>query len=95
MGAEASTVYELEDRSNELVVRLARGEKKRPLERITLKVGEGIAGTVVKTGKPMVIQDVSRKRNSRTESTGSQDFEPNPRSASPSSCETGPWALFR
>jgi len=61
MGAEASTVYELEDRSNELVVRLARGEKKRPVERITLKVGEGIAGTVVKTGKPMVIQDVSQE----------------------------------
>ncbi len=29
MGAEASTVYELEDRKNELVVRLARGEKKK------------------------------------------------------------------
>ena len=62
MGAEASTVYELEDRSNELVVRLARGEKKRPVELITLKVGEGIAGTVVKTGKPMVIQDVSQEK---------------------------------
>jgi signal transduction histidine kinase len=64
MGAEASTVYELEDRSNELVVRLARGEKKgaSPLERVSLKVGEGIAGTVVKTGKPMVIQDVSQEK---------------------------------
>jgi signal transduction histidine kinase len=62
MGAEASTVYELEDRSNELVVRLARGEKKGPVARITLKVGEGIAGTVVKTGKPMVIQDVSQEK---------------------------------
>jgi signal transduction histidine kinase len=62
MGAEASTVYELEDRTNELVVRLARGEKKGPVERVTLKVGEGIAGTVVKTGKPMVIQDVSQEK---------------------------------
>ena len=62
MGAEASTVYELEDRSNQLVVRLARGEKKGPVERITLKVGEGIAGTVVKMGKPMVIQDVSQEK---------------------------------
>src|SRR5512139_3656351 len=62
MGAEASTVYELDDRSNELVVRLARGEKNGPpLGRVTLKVGEGIAGTVVKTGKPMVIQDVSQE----------------------------------
>jgi signal transduction histidine kinase len=62
MGAEASTVYELDDRSNELIVRLARGEKKGPVERVTLKVGEGIAGTVVKTGKPMVIQDVSQEK---------------------------------
>jgi len=63
MGAEASTVYELDDRSNELVVRLARGEKNGPpLGRVTLKVGEGIAGTVVKTGKPMVIQDVSQEK---------------------------------
>ena len=62
MGAEASTVYELEDRSNQLVVRLARGEKKKPVERITLKVGEGIAGTVVKTGKPMVVQDVRQEK---------------------------------
>jgi signal transduction histidine kinase len=62
MGAEASTVYELEDRSNQLVVRLARGEKKGPVERITLKVGEGIAGTVVNTGKPMVIQDVKQEK---------------------------------
>jgi len=62
MGAEASTVYELDDRKNELVVRLARGEKKDPVERITLKVGEGIAGTVVKTGKPMVIQDVTQEK---------------------------------
>jgi len=62
MGAEASTVYELEDRKNELVVRLARGEKKEPVQRVTLKIGEGIAGTVVKTGKPMVIQDVSQEK---------------------------------
>lgn len=62
MGAEASTVYELDDRKNELVVRLARGEKKQPVERISLRLGEGIAGTVVKTGKPMVVQDVSREK---------------------------------
>lgn len=62
MDAEASTVYELDERKNELIVRLARGEKKEPVERITLKLGEGIAGTVVKTGKPMVIQDVSREK---------------------------------
>jgi len=60
MDAEASSVYELDEEKDTLFVRLARGEKKKPVERITLKVGEGIAGTVVQTGKPVVIQDVTK-----------------------------------
>ena len=59
MNAEASSVYQLDEKKQELFVRLARGEKKDPIRRITLKVGEGVAGHVVQTGKPMVIQDVS------------------------------------
>ena len=58
--AEASSVYELDDDNNELFIRLARGEKKSLIEGIKLKVGEGIAGTVVQTGKPIAIQDVSK-----------------------------------
>lgn len=61
MSAEASTVYELDERTGELSVRIARGEKKEPIEKITLKVGEGIAGHVVETGRPMVIQDVNHE----------------------------------
>ena len=61
MSAEASTVYELDERKGELSVRIARGEKKEPIEKITLKVGEGIAGHVVETGRPMVIQDVNHE----------------------------------
>ena len=56
--AEASSVYELEEDNNELSIRLARGEKKRAVEGLKLNVGEGIAGSVVATGKPVVIQDV-------------------------------------
>jgi signal transduction histidine kinase len=61
MDAEASSVYQLDERNQELFVRLARGEKKDPIKKITLKVGEGIAGYVVQTGKPMVIQDVTKE----------------------------------
>ena len=56
--AEASSVYELAEDNVELSIRLARGEKKRAVEGLKLKVGEGIAGSVVATGKPVVIQDV-------------------------------------
>ena len=61
MDAEASSVYQLDERNQELFVRLARGEKKEPIKKITLKLGEGIAGYVVQTGKPMVIQDVTKE----------------------------------
>jgi signal transduction histidine kinase len=61
MDAEASSVYQLHEKTQELFVMLARGEKREPVRKITLKVGEGIAGHVVHTGKPMVIQDVSKE----------------------------------
>jgi signal transduction histidine kinase len=61
MNAEASSVYQLDEKNQVLFVKLARGEKKDPIRRITLKVGEGIAGYVVQTAKPMVIQDVSKE----------------------------------
>jgi len=56
--AEASTIYELDEETGELFVRVARGEKK-PIEGLRLKIGEGVAGTVVQTGEPMVVQDTS------------------------------------
>jgi signal transduction histidine kinase len=62
IGAEASTVYELDEEKQELAIRVARGEKKEPVRKITLKLGEGIAGYVVQTGKPMVVQDVSKEK---------------------------------
>ena len=62
MDAEASSIYELDEDKDELFIRLARGEKKEPIKGIKLKAGEGIAGRVVQTGQPMVIQDVSRDK---------------------------------
>jgi signal transduction histidine kinase len=62
MDAEASSVYELDPEKNQLFVRLARGEKKEPIRGITLQVGEGVAGFVAQTGKPLVIQDVTEEK---------------------------------
>lgn len=61
MDAEASSVYELDEERNELLIRLARGEKKEPMRDLTMKVGEGIAGFVVQTGRPRIVQDVDRE----------------------------------
>ncbi|MFH1123914.1 MAG: GAF domain-containing protein, partial [Pseudomonadota bacterium] len=65
MGAEASSIYELDEEKNELFVRLARGEKKDPIKKMILKPGDGIAGHVVQTGRPMVIQDVKKEERFR------------------------------
>ena len=62
INAEASTVYELDVDKKELFVRLARGEKKEPLKGLSLRADDGIAGFVVHTGKPMVIQDVTKEK---------------------------------
>ena len=61
MGAEASTMYELDNEHQELFIRIARGEKSEPVKSIVLKVGEGVAGRVVQTGTPMIIQDVTKE----------------------------------
>lgn len=62
INAEASSVYELDEESGELFVRIARGEKKTPAKQIKLKVGEGIAGIVVQSGQPKVVQNVREER---------------------------------
>jgi two-component system sensor histidine kinase HydH len=62
INAEASTIYEKDEEKNDLFIRLARGEKKDSLKAIRVKMGEGIAGHVVETGMPMVINDVTHEK---------------------------------
>jgi signal transduction histidine kinase len=62
MGTEASSLFELDEAKDLLFVRLSRGPGKEPLKGITVQLGEGIVGHVVQTGKPMVIQDVTREK---------------------------------
>jgi signal transduction histidine kinase len=62
INAEASSIYELDKEKGELFIRVARGEKKDLIQKIRLKVGEGIAGWVVQTGRPMVVQDTKKEK---------------------------------
>ncbi len=57
--ASASSIYELDEATGELFVRLARGEKGVAAREIRLSVGEGVAGSVVQSGEPVIIQDVA------------------------------------
>lgn len=62
INAEASTIYEIDDEKKDLFIRLARGEKKETLKNIRIKIGDGIAGHVVETSTPMVINDIHKEK---------------------------------
>ncbi|NLA75158.1 MAG: GAF domain-containing protein, partial [Deltaproteobacteria bacterium] len=62
INAEASTIYEKDEEKGDLFIRLARGEKKNHIKSIRVRLGEGIAGHVVKTGTSMVINDVMNEK---------------------------------
>jgi two-component system sensor histidine kinase HydH len=62
MEAEASSVYELDAEKRDIFFRLARGEKGSIIQSRRLEPGEGIAGWVIQSGKPMVVEDVRKER---------------------------------
>ena len=54
------TLFLLESETNELRFELVAGLKDYSLSKVRIKMGEGIAGTVAQTGKPILLPDVSR-----------------------------------
>lgn len=52
--ADRATLYLLDERTKELVSRIVQGDEVRA---IRLKVGQGIAGQVAQTGKPLLVND--------------------------------------
>jgi signal transduction histidine kinase len=52
--ADRSTLYLLDDRRSELVSRIVQGDEVR---HIRLKMGQGIAGHVAQTSKPLLVND--------------------------------------
>jgi phosphoserine phosphatase RsbU/P len=58
METDASTLLLYEERSNDLVFKVALGEAGKELtERYRMKIGQGIAGWVAETRKPIIIND--------------------------------------
>lgn len=60
MECEVGSLLLLNEDGDELVFEVALGERGREVKDVRLKVGEGIAGWVVKTGKPAVVNSVER-----------------------------------
>lgn len=58
--AEASSVFLLDDKANDLYIRTATGEKEEEVKTIRVPRGEGIAGWVAKEGQPLLIEDAEQ-----------------------------------
>lgn len=58
--SEAWSILLVDEERKELTFEKALGEKGEDLTEIRLKMGEGIAGWVAKTGKPAIVNDVTR-----------------------------------
>jgi signal transduction histidine kinase len=57
LGAEVSSIFEVDKKSGELFFRLARGAGAEKIRHLRLKMGEGIAGWVAQTEKPLICSD--------------------------------------
>ncbi len=60
MKARDSSLMLLDERTNELVFKIALGEKGSQVQEFRLRMGQGIAGQVALTGEPIVVSDASK-----------------------------------
>jgi Nif-specific regulatory protein len=58
MQAQASSLMLVNDDGKKLFFEVATGLKKEEIKKIELRVGQGIAGHVAKTGEPLFVKDV-------------------------------------
>ncbi|MFZ2089867.1 MAG: GAF domain-containing protein, partial [Desulfobaccales bacterium] len=59
LGVEVSSMFEVDKSAGELYFRLARGPMAAGIKGLRLKIGEGIAGWVAQTEKPLICADTS------------------------------------
>jgi two-component system, NtrC family, sensor histidine kinase HydH len=57
LNAEVSSIFEVDQAKGELFIRLARGPGSDKIKNLRLKIGDGIAGWVAQTEKPLICAD--------------------------------------
>jgi transcriptional regulator with GAF, ATPase, and Fis domain len=60
MGARASSLLLLDEKSKKLYFQVATGDKKDDLKKFEVDLEEGIAGQVARTGEPLLVEDVTK-----------------------------------
>ncbi len=76
MNAKASSLLVLDRDTNTLYFKAATGEKKKEIKKFRVKLGQGIAGSVAKSGKPLLISDVRKDKRWYSEISEFIAFEP-------------------
>jgi two-component system sensor histidine kinase HydH len=61
MDAEASSVYEFDAEKEDMLVSFAGKGKGTSIESKRVQLGEGIPGRVIRTGKPVMVEDVHKE----------------------------------
>lgn len=62
INAERSSIWELDEPSNELFFRVFRGKEKTLVNEIRLRIGEGIVGHCAETKQSIIIDDVEKSQ---------------------------------
>ncbi len=60
MNARAASLLLLDPKTNLLYFKVATGEKGKEVKEFKVRMGQGIAGRVAETGKPLLIEDVKK-----------------------------------
>jgi len=75
MNAEASAIFELDRPRGELFFRIALGDAAEKTKEVRLRLGEGIAGWVAKTGQPLIVPDAAKDSRFLPSADGRTGFE--------------------
>ena len=60
MKARASSLLLVDEKTKKLYFQVVTGDKKDDVKKFEVGLGEGIAGYVAKTGKPFLVEDVTK-----------------------------------
>ncbi len=73
--ADAASLLLLDPKTNTLYFKVATGAKSEEVKEFRLKLGQGIAGHVAKTGRPLLIADAQQDERWMSEISSSIDYE--------------------
>ena len=60
IGAEGSSIFEVDNTTNELFFRVLRGEEAHKAKEIRMRFGEGVVGWVASSGEPVIVSDAEK-----------------------------------